>query len=66
MTHSDFAAYVAASGLTQQQIARALGISQSVVSLLKNRKLVPPLHVALRLSKATGVPVEAFATRRPS
>jgi transcriptional regulator with XRE-family HTH domain len=41
-------------------VAKKLGISESYLSLLVDGKRTPSLPLALRISKLTGVPVDAL------
>lgn len=46
-------------GLTQEQLSRLAGISQSYISQIERGK-VPSLRVAKRIAKALGVPVSTL------
>jgi transcriptional regulator with XRE-family HTH domain len=53
-------AYLAQSGDTQEQIARALGISQAQVSRILAGKVVPRPALAIRLASYAQIPVDSF------
>lgn len=60
------AAVLAREGISQNQLARECGVSTAYLSLIAQRKRQPSLPVALRLQARTGIPVEAFATAKPT
>lgn len=47
-----------AIGLTQQQIAKRAGVSQSIISKIEKQNLIPRLDVAIRIWKALGFKIE--------
>jgi len=57
-------AYLRKSGESQHDLARRVGVNQSTISQLCNGGRNPSGRVALRISKATGVPVEAILKPR--
>lgn len=46
-------------------LARKLGISNSYICEIRKGRRVPNLALALAIAKATGVPVESLAFKRP-
>lgn len=48
------------AGRTQEEIADAVGIDQSYLSLLESGARVPSDHVRGKLAEALGVPVEVL------
>jgi transcriptional regulator with XRE-family HTH domain len=48
-------------GLTMQALADRLDCTQSFLSQIENGKRLPSLGMAAKLSKETGLPIEAFA-----
>lgn len=52
------------TGLTQAELAAALGISQGYLSRLLSGESVPSLAMAVRLAHATGVPIASFLPHR--
>lgn len=44
--------------LTQEQLAELVGVTRKSINTVENGKYVPSTHLALKLSKALGVPVE--------
>lgn len=51
-------------GISQNQLARELGVSEAYLSMIVRRKRQPSLPVALRLEARTGIPVKAFLAPR--
>lgn len=49
------------NGLTQKQLAKAVGISESMICQIENREVIPSLKVAYGLCQVTGVSLEALA-----
>ena len=64
ITYKSLADYLAATGQTQEALAEALGISQPAISAYVAGRTMPRPALALRLSKYTGVPVEALMRAR--
>ena len=62
-TYPTIPAYLAATGLTQMELAAKLGRSQPFVSRLVRGLQQPSLHEALRIASVLGVPVEALVSR---
>lgn len=46
------------AGLTQAQLAEAIGVSRKTINTVENGIFVPSSILALRLAQALGVPVE--------
>ena len=46
--------------LTQEALAKKIGVTRQTVNAMELRKYVPSTVLALRLSKVFGVPVEEF------
>ena len=44
--------------LTQEQLAERVGVTRKSINTVENGKYVPSTYLALKLSKALGVPVE--------
>ncbi len=49
-----------AHGLTQAELASAIGVSRKTVNTVENGVFVPSTVIALRLAAALGEPVEAL------
>lgn len=45
-------------GLTQDELARKIGISKKSISAYETGRAVPPLRIALKIAKVLQVPVE--------
>jgi transcriptional regulator with XRE-family HTH domain len=60
--YRSLAAYFEQTGSPQIELARALGISKSYISLLVAGERQPSLELALRIEKLTGVPASALVT----
>ena len=52
------------SGHTQQAFSDKLGIHEAYVSFLVNGKRSPGLHLAVKISRLTGIPVESWMSLR--
>ena len=52
--------YLEQTGKTQGYLAERLGVSRSHVSLIADRKRQPPLDLALKIVRVTGVPIESL------
>lgn len=61
--YASLAAYLRATGTTQEQLAAAVGARQGLISKYVRGAQTPRLPMALRLSKFTGVPLEALARK---
>ena len=59
-THATLLAWMAAEGVTQAQLGRACGISQSYMSRIAHGMDTPLLPLAVKIHKATGVPYESM------
>jgi transcriptional regulator with XRE-family HTH domain len=59
-TYPNLRAYLDDTGETQERLAKRLGISQPTMSKIINGKRVPRLELALRMSRAAGVPLESL------
>ena len=44
--------------LTQEQLAERVGVTRKSINTVENGKYVPSTYLALKLSRALGVPVE--------
>ena len=51
-----------AHGLTQAQLAAAIGVSRKTINTVENGVYVPSTMIALRLAAALGTTVEALFT----
>ena len=51
-----------AAGLTQAQLAEAIGVSRKTVNTVENGVFVPSTVIALKLAAVLGQPVEALFT----
>ncbi|MFM6933597.1 MAG: helix-turn-helix transcriptional regulator [Novosphingobium sp.] len=49
-----------ARGLTQAQLAEAIGVSRKTINTVENGIFVPSTVIALKLAKVLGEPVEAL------
>lgn len=49
-----------AAGLTQEDLARALGVTRQTINAIENDKYDPTLGLAMRLDRLLGAPVEAI------
>ena len=47
-----------AVGLTQEDLARALGVTRQTINAIENDKYDPTLGLAMRLGRLLGTPVE--------
>ena len=50
----------ARTGLTQADLAERAGVSRKTINTVENGVFIPSTVLALRLSRALGVPVEAL------
>ena len=53
-----FRSYRALRGLSQQQVAEALGEPQHYVSFLETGKAIPPLRIAKKICRLLRAPLE--------
>lgn len=59
--YPDLATYIRDNdGLTQAELARELGISESFLSMIKSRERQPTLPLALKISARCHVPLESL------
>ena len=49
-----------ALGLSQEQLARACGVSRQTINAIENNKYDPTLALAFQLSRALGIPVDGL------
>ncbi len=49
-----------AAGLTQEDLARALGVTRQTINAIENDKYDPTLGLAMRLGRLLDTPVEAI------
>lgn len=61
--YESLAAYLKATGKTQEQLAEAIGVRQGLISKYVRGAQTPRLAIALKLHKLTGVPLEALTRR---
>ncbi|MCC6650667.1 MAG: helix-turn-helix transcriptional regulator [Candidatus Eisenbacteria bacterium] len=54
------AAYLAATKTTQAAFAGRLGVTQAAVSRWRRGRRVPSLAMAVRIARATGIPVDSL------
>ncbi|MDL2353446.1 MAG: helix-turn-helix transcriptional regulator [Pseudomonadota bacterium] len=54
-----------ARGLTQAQLAEAIGVSRKTINTVENGVYVPSTVIALKLAAALGEPVEALFRLAP-
>jgi transcriptional regulator with XRE-family HTH domain len=54
------------AGMTQEQVARAMGTTQAVIARLEGGRAKPSTRTLERFAKATGTPAHSQATRRIS
>lgn len=47
-----------AAGLTQEDLARTLGVTRQTINAIENDKYDPTLGLAMRLGRLLGTPVE--------
>ena len=47
-------------GLSQEQLARACGVSRQTINAIENNKYDPTLALAFQLSRALGIPVDGL------
>jgi len=52
-------------GISRRQLAEALGVHYQTVGYLERGEFAPSLHLALRLARFFGVPVEAIFSIEP-
>lgn len=59
--YTSLAAYLKATGRTQEQLAAEIGVRQGLISKYVRGAQTPRLAIAIKLSKVTGVPLEALS-----
>ena len=47
-------------GMTQDELAKALGVSRQTINAIENDKYNPTLELAMRLAKYVNIPVESL------
>lgn len=55
----------AGDGLTQQQLAEAVGVSRQTIIAIESGRYCPSLEVALKIARVFGQPVEAVFSLAP-
>jgi transcriptional regulator with XRE-family HTH domain len=63
--YSDLGEFLRETGMTQADFAALVGVRQSLISRIVNGTRSPSLSLAVRISKASGVPVESLLKGRP-
>jgi len=58
-------AYLIATGSSQSDLAKRIGVGQSAVNQWLRRRRTPKPHLALKLHRLTGVPFEVLLRKRP-
>lgn len=53
-------AYLEATEITQQGLAKKLGISQGALSMIKSGQRIPRPRLALRIHELTGIPLDTL------
>jgi transcriptional regulator with XRE-family HTH domain len=61
--YESLAAYLKATGRTQEDLAAAVGVRQGLISKYVRGAQTPRLATAIRISKITGVPLESLTRR---
>lgn len=61
--YTSLRAFLKATGTTQEQLAAQVGVRQGLISKYVRGAQMPRLPMALRLSKLTGVSLEALARK---
>jgi len=61
--YPDLQTYLRETGTTQAAFAEKVGASQSVVSRIVNRQIVPDVGLALRISREARIPLESLIGR---
>lgn len=62
--YPDLRTYFNESGESQAELAKRLNKTQPYISKLVNRRQEPRLRDALRISQATGVPLEGLTVQK--
>ena len=63
--HNRLKALRQARGMTQAELAEAVGVSRKTVNTVENRVFIPSTLLALKLARALGVPVEEVFALEP-
>ena len=63
--HNRLKALRQARGLTQAELAAAVGVSRKTINTVENRVFTPSALLALKLARALDVPVEAVFALEP-
>jgi transcriptional regulator with XRE-family HTH domain len=58
--YANLAQYLKQSGITQQEFADILGVSQSYISRVANGIQEPSLEMALQISEKANIPIESL------
>ena len=53
-------------GITQEELAERIGVSRKTINTIERERFVPSTVLALKLSRALGVPVEDIFRLEPS
>jgi putative transcriptional regulator len=53
-------------GVTQEELAERIGVSRKTINTIERERFVPSTVLALKLSRALGVPVEDIFRLEPS
>jgi transcriptional regulator with XRE-family HTH domain len=61
--YPDLKAFLDDTGMTQAAFAEKVGASQSVISRIVNKQIVPDVALALRISKEARVPLESLTNQ---
>lgn len=56
--HNSLPAFRAQRGLSQQELADAIGVSRKTISTIETRRFTPSVVIALKLASYFNVPVE--------
>jgi putative transcriptional regulator len=59
-------AFRAQQGLSQQELADAIGVSRKTISTIETRRFTPSVVIALKLANYFNVPVEEIFVLEPS
>jgi len=52
-------------GITQEELAERIGVSRKTINTIERERFVPSTVLALKLSRALGVPVEEIFRLEP-
>lgn len=59
--YPDLATYLAESGVTQVEVAVAVGTTQGTISRIATGEMMPRPQLATRLARFCKIPIESFA-----